>query len=562
MAWALLAPTLLSAAESGAGQTLRDENKARYAYYEAMRCKGSGEHAEAFDLLRYALSLDTTLAAAYSEVAGYYFSLRNAETGYRSLLRAVDFAPDNRWYILSAAECARQVRDYSRADSLYGMYLALRPSDFEVLMRRAEVCLLRGQPQRALDAYNRFEEQYGASESTILQKARIYHLMQAREQSYEEMERLIAENPRNVAYVILLGDLYLDGERYDDAYRTYMQARAVDPENESLHLSLLNYYRKKDDWTSYLQQADTVLFHSDLPVDTRLSVLPYVVQILAEDSARLDTLMTRLCDLYPNDADLRKLYSEILIHAGDYTRAQEQLEVAIDIAPDEDLWQRLFSILAEKNDNEALIEAARRAIAQSPDVGCYYLIIASSQLVAGRYDEAEATLQAGLDVPKIGSDPLMRSEFYTLYGDIAFRRDMTDEAFAYYDKALENNPKNYGALNNYSYYLALLGRDLDKAERMSGEVIKANPENATYLDTYAWVYFKQGRYALARLYLKKAIDLSNEASAEMYEHYGDVLAVTGQEAEAVEWWKKALEAGGDSELLRRKISLKKYVENE
>ena len=48
----------------------------------------------------------------------------------------------------------------------------------------------------------------------------------------------------------------------------------------------------------------------------------------------------------------------------------------------------------------------------------------------------------------------------------------------------------------------------------------------------------------------------------MYEHYGDVLAVTGQEAEAVEWWKKALEAGGDSELLRRKISLKKYVENE
>ena len=562
MAWALLAPTLLPAAESGAGQTLRDENKARYAYYEAMRCKGSGQHAEAFDLLRYALSLDTTLAAAYSEVAGYYFSLRDAEIGYRSLLRAVDFAPDNRWYILSAAECARQVRDYSRADSLYGMYLSLRPSDFDVLMRRAEMCLLRRQPQRALDAYNRFEEQYGASESTILQKARIYHLMQAREQSYEEMERLIAENPRNVAYVILLGDLYLDGERYDDAYRTYMQVRAIDPENEALHLSLLNYYRKQDDWDAYLQQADTVLFHSDLPVDTRLSVLPYVVQILAEDSARLDTLMTRLCNLYPNDADLRKLYSEILIETGDYARAQEQLEVAIDIAPDEDLWQRLFSILVEKNDNEALIEAARRAIAQSPGVGRYYLIVASSQLVAGCYDEAEATLQAGLDVPEIGSDPLMRSEFYTLYGDIAFRRDMTDEAFAYYDKALENNPKNYGALNNYSYYLALLGRDLDKAERMSGEVIKANPENATYLDTYAWVYFKQGRYALARLYLKKAIDLSNEASAEMYEHYGDVLAVTGQEAEAVEWWKKALEAGGDSELLRRKISLKKYVENE
>lgn len=553
---------VLSQAKGRDTVRLQDRNKAQYAYFEAMRLKGSGQHAAAFDLLRYAVVLDTTLAAAYSEMAGYYFTLRDASTGYRYLLKAVDFAPDNRWYILSAAECARQVRDYNRADSLYGMYLELKPSDFEVLMRRADVCLLKGDPQKALDAYNRFEEQYGAGESTILQKARIYHLMQAREQSYEEMERLIAAHPRNVGYVILLGDLYLDAARYDDAYRMYVQARAIDPENETLYLSLLNYYRGQNDWKSYMALADTVLFHSDLPADTRLSVLPYVVQILSDDKARLDSVMTRLCDLYPNDADLRKLYSEILIHAGDYSRAEEQLEVAIDIAPDEDLWQRLFSILVDQNDNEALIAAARRAISESPEVGRYYLIVASSQLVAERYEEAEATLQSGLAIQKIGSDPLMRSEFYTLFGDIAFRQNRTEEAFAYYDKALENNPQNYGALNNYSYYLALLGKNLDKAERMSGEVIKANPDNATYLDTYAWVYFKQGRYALARLYLKKALDLSKEASAEMYEHYGDVLAVTGNESEAVGWWKKAVDAGGDSEILRRKIAEKRYIGNE
>ena len=209
----LLVPAGLQAAAGVAGAETGDKAKAQYAYFEAMRHKGSGHHAEAFDLLRHAIALDSTLAAAYSEVAGYYFTLRDAVTGYRSLLKAVDYAPGNRWYILSAAECARQIRDYSRADSLYGMYLALRPSDFDILMRRAEVCLLQGEPGKALDAYNRFEEQFGASESTILQKARIYHLMQAREQSYKEMERLIAENPRNVSYVLLLGDLYLDGER-------------------------------------------------------------------------------------------------------------------------------------------------------------------------------------------------------------------------------------------------------------------------------------------------------------------------------------------------------------
>ena len=48
----------------------------------------------------------------------------------------------------------------------------------------------------------------------------------------------------------------------------------------------------------------------------------------------------------------------------------------------------------------------------------------------------------------------------------------------------------------------------------------------------------------------------------MYEHYGDVLAVTGNEAEAVRWWKKAVDAGGDSEILRRKIAEKRYIGNE
>ena len=78
--------------------------------------------------------------------------------------------------------------------------------------------------------------------------------------------------------------------------------------------------------------------------------------------------------------------------------------------------------MVDQNDNEALIAAARRAISESPEVGRYYLIVASSQLVAERYEEAEATLQSGLAIQKIGSDPLMRSEFYTLFGDIAFDR--------------------------------------------------------------------------------------------------------------------------------------------
>lgn len=553
-----LSPTVWGRTKEAVSQPT-DSAKAAYAYMEAVRLKNMGQRAAAFDLLRHALVLDSTQAAAYSEIAPFYFLWRDNRSGYRALLQAVKYDPDNRWYALAAAQCAMQVKDYTRAEALYAALLQKKPSDMELLDRLTDVCLLKGEPQKALDAYDRFEQQYGANETTILQKARIYHLMQEKERSYEEMERLIAEQPHNTAYITLLGDLYLDAARFDDAWRTYMRVRAIDPDNETIHLSLLNYYRLRNDKEAYKAQADTLLLQSDIDMADKLSLVAEVVPVLAQDTAMLDDLLSRLCERYPNEVDLRKIYSELLVKWDKYDEAQEQVLVALDIAPDEELWNFLFGLLFEKNDNAAVAEYARRAIRENPTVGRYYLIAASTLLQEEDNAEAEKMVEAGLAVPEIIADPLMRSEFLALSADILYRQGSKDEAYARYEEALKYNPQNYGALNNYSYYLAFDGRDLAKAERMSGETVKAEPDNATYLDTYGWVYFRQERYTLARVYLKKAIDLSKQPSAELYEHYGDVLAVTGNEAEAVEWWKKSLAAGGGSELLQRKIAEKKYI---
>ena len=126
-------------------------------------------------------------------------------------------------------------------------------------------------------------------------------------------------------------------------------------------------------------------------------------------------------------------------------------------------------------------------------------------------------------------------------------------AFENYDKALQLNPQNLPVLNNYSYYLSLNNRDLDRAEQMSEITIKAEPLNPTYLDTYGWILYEQGSYVMARIYIEKAIEYETEPSAEVYEHYGDVLFKTGEEEEAIEQWKRARDLGGDSKDLKRKI---------
>jgi len=116
------------------------------------------------------------------------------------------------------------------------------------------------------------------------------------------------------------------------------------------------------------------------------------------------------------------------------------------------------------------------------------------------------------------------------------------------------------ALNNYAYYLSLLKKDLSKAERMSAITVKADPNNSSYLDTYAWIFFVQGNISLAKIYIEQAINRDRTNSAELADHYGDILYLFGDKEKAVEQWEKAWNSGKKSATIKRKIAEKTYFE--
>ena len=119
-----------------------------------------------------------------------------------------------------------------------------------------------------------------------------------------------------------------------------------------------------------------------------------------------------------------------------------------------------------------------------------------------------------------------------------------------------------GCLNNYAYFLSLHGGDLTKAEQMSYRTVKQEPSNSTYLDTYAWILFMQERYAESKLYIDQAVASDSLASDVILEHAGDIHAMNGDVVKALEYWRKAKEAGSESKVLIRKIRQKKYIKDE
>ena len=72
---------------------------------------------------------------------------------------------------------------------------------------------------------------------------------------------------------------------------------------------------------------------------------------------------------------------------------------------------------------------------------------------------------------------------------------------------------NISCLNNYAYYLSERGERLTQAEEMSYKTIKAEPKNATYLDTYAWILFMEGRYSEAKIYIDQALQNLEESES-------------------------------------------------
>ena len=155
------------------------------------------------------------------------------------------------------------------------------------------------------------------------------------------------------------------------------------------------------------------------------------------------------------------------------------------------------------------------------------------------------------------------SDFYAMIGDLLHEKGQYEEAYAAYDSCLQWKPDNIGCLNNYAYFLSEEGRELPKAEQMSYRTVKAEPGNSTFLDTYAWILFKQQRFEEARIYIDQAVTADSAQSAVIVEHAGDIYMMAGDSAKALEYWQKALELDEEENaLLQRKIKLKKYIEED
>lgn len=541
-----------------------ERQKFEYFYLEAERQKALGHNDAAFDLMSRAAEIDTTSAAARFFLAPYYLQLGLYDQARNDLRYAAEEYPDNYWYNVVYANFSQRSGQHDEAIRIWSRLLKKNPDKGEINSALAEAYTAKGDLKSAIACYDSLESSMGMMEPITIEKLRLYGYMGDKEAMVSEAEKLHHTFPQNTDYMRLLGDIYLEAGRDSAALSMYDRALSLEPENGYVYLSKAGYYEKKGDSIAYNNEIRNALLNRHVDVDTKLNIFrTYIVDLMKKNKElnRVDSLFVEMLEQYPQEEPVHSLYGMYLSSRKEFSRAEEQYAIATDLEPtNPDNWLQLIGLYLYQEKYPDVIRVGKRAIQYVPDQKDIYMYVAVASAQTKSYAEALEMLETGLTYVDEG-DNGTKSFFYGQMGDVYHSSGNREKAYEMYDLALSYNASNIPVLNNYSYFLALDGSDLDKAERMSAQTVKAEPDNATYLDTYAWIFFKKGDYSLARLYMKNAIDKSPEPSAELFEHYGDILYMLGEVDEAVEYWQKALDLGSESaDVLKEKIKQKKYIE--
>ena len=540
-----------------------NKRKFDYYFYDALSKKAQGNYAEAFDLFQHCHALDSTNANVLSELSGFYNVLQETGKAAALLEKAVDKDPNNYYYNMMLGSFYRDLDQKEKAIDIYNMLLELHPEKIDIYMALAEAYNDNGDLEKAIDVLDELELVVGVRETITINKFRLYSMLSRKEEAFDEIESIIKKNPDNLGYMLMLGDLYMQDNQMEKSLEQYKKVEAADPNYPSLVLSMVNYYEKNGKPEMALEEIKRALVSPMFEIDVKLQLLTRYITMLQSnktDTTIANPLFNTLFEQHPNNAQLNFLYGSVLMLQENETDAMEQFEIYAKAEPANPAgWENMLRI-ALPDSLEKVIWITENALKHIPDAYQFYFYLGGAKYQLERYEEALAVFEEGLEKLEDGN-PLVRSDFYAQIGDLNYHLGNKSVAYKKYEEALKLNPQNLGVLNNYSYFLSLDDESLDRAEQMSSITVKAEPTNATYLDTYGWVLFRQGAYTMAKIYIENAVKYSeDEPSAEVLEHYGDILYKTGEKEKALEQWKKAKELGSDSTTLNKKIKSKKYSE--
>ncbi len=546
-----------------------DELSQRYDafFLEAMVQRHKGNQTAAFDLLRHCLEIRPDASETLFFLAQYYNALKDRDRALDYLSRAVSYDSTNPIYLETLAEAYYANNDYENAAETYEKLVALDKSREDIIETLLQLNIQMEHYQKAIDLLDRLEELNGKGARLSVTKSEIYNTMGNHTAAVAELKALADKYPNDMNYRAEYANMLLQGKQKKQGVSMLEGILGEEPDNMRALVALYNYYSNVDANETVADSLfERMLLNRNATQDTRIQLFREQIQkseAEGGDSTRVLQLFGKVLQQPQPDADIAILCATYMdLKQMPRDTISTMLERVLAIAPDNAAARlQLVSYAWSAEDRNRVIELCKTARQYNPEEMAFYYYQGMAYYQNGQKEEALGAFQNGIGVINENSNPAIVSDFYAIMGDLLHEKGLKQQAYEAYDSCLQWKQDNIGCLNNYAYYLSVEGESLDKAEAMSKTTITAEPKNPTYLDTYAWILFRQQRFAEARIYIDQALQNDSDSSAVIIEHAGDIYAQCGDTNRAVDLWLEAkkLSADDDNKVLIRKIKLRKYI---
>lgn len=553
-----------SSSASSSGKILSEDerNNLAYNFVNANKEKLLGNEDKAAELFAQCLRIDPKNDASMYELAQIYASRKKYNDALSFARNAASLNPKNVWYKMLLADLLQRAGKWDEAVSIYQSLSKETPGKAEYYYQWAQALLFAGKAAEAIKVYDEMEKQFGTDRELIIQKERLYLKLNKIDKAAAEIEKLITQNPSDMEAFSMLYDVYSVNNMPEKAYETIERMKKVSPNDPRVFLNLANYYRIKGEKEKSFENLKLAFTSRELDSDIKVKILSSYLPLVQQDSSMLSQsleLSKLLSETHPAEANCQAIFGDFLTFDKKFELALEQYHKSLSLNDKNvNVWQQLLINQSELKKYEEMAADGEKAIELFPNESSLYLLTGIAKAQLNKTDDAISVFLQGSKMVVDNNAQLI--QFYSNLGDAYNKQKKFSESDSYYDKVLEVDPKEVFVLNNYAYYLSLRNEKLDKAESMSKLSNQLQPNQSSFLDTYAWILFRQQKFDEAKKWQEKAMDNGGDKSGTILEHYGDILFKLNDATRAMEFWLKAKQAGGASDLLDKKITDRTYYE--
>ena len=497
-------------------------------------------------------------------------------------------------------ETAAAAEDYYQA-------AVLDPDNESVVLDVSRRFLQSKQPGKALEVLTRAAGRPGASGEIYARLGLVYTQLGKNEQAIVAIRVAIKKSPDSLSGYRNLFLNYIQTKQPQAALKALDEAAARPGAEAEFLIDLAELYMNLGLEAPTLKEVSRERSLAVLRrADKQGTASPALRLRLAEgfnlagDTATAARLYLDLLKKMPEMPGLRERVranlTDIYLRSSNHKMAAEQLEAIVrDDPTNPQAYYFLGRIALEDKKPAEAADHFSKMILLSPTFEPAYYFLAMAQLNAGKSSDALATLEkarkqfaqsfamefwtgmaysrekaysealrhytAAEVIAKVTDPKQLDEGFYFQLGATCERKGDYEQAEKYFQKCLSLAPDSAEAMNYLGYMWAEHGMKLDQARELIEKAVKAEPKNAAYLDSLAWVLFKLNRPGEALPQALKAVEFSEEPDATVYDHLGDIYAALNQIEKAHEAWKKSVSLEANDEV-KKKLEGKSGAEPE